>query len=122
MLFTQLFSFTVFIFLLLAATQVGGGTSPLWDVPGPVLVYQRPIDAMVDVTNDLGVAVLQVCYVQFIASYIILKSLYFNSFAVNSNLTCTYGKKLQKCVLVSFLLPLNNSWFEEFRFLGYIAV
>jgi hypothetical protein len=36
-----------------------------------VLVYQRPIDAMVDVTNDLGVAVLQVRYVHFVTSSIV---------------------------------------------------
>jgi hypothetical protein len=122
-LLTRIFSVTVFIFLLLAATFVGGGSSPLWGVPDPVLVYQRPIDAMVDVTNDLGVAVLQVGYLQFIALHIILKPLYLNSFAVDCNLTCTCGRKLQeKCVLVSFLFPLKNSWFEECSLLRYIAV
>jgi hypothetical protein len=55
----------VFIFLLLGATHVGGGRSPFWGVPDPVLVHQRPIDAMVDVTNDLGVAVLQVCIIYY---------------------------------------------------------
>jgi hypothetical protein len=70
--------------LLLAAAQVGGRSSLFWDVPGPVLAYQRPIDAMVDVTNDLGVSVLQVCYLQVIATYTILTSLYYGSFVVDA--------------------------------------
>jgi hypothetical protein len=116
-------SVTALIFLLLAATHVDGASSSFWGVPGPVLVYQRPIDAMVDVTNDLGVAVLQVCCLHFIASYVILKCLYFKSFAVDFNLTCTRGRKLQnKCVAVSFLLPLNNPLLEDCRLLGNIAV
>jgi hypothetical protein len=45
---------------VLAAAHITGGNEPFWGIPGPVLVYQRPMDAMVDVTNDLGVAVLQV--------------------------------------------------------------
>ena len=56
---------------LLAAAQITGGNSPFWGIPGQVLVYQRPIDAMVDVTNDLGVAVLQVRYVHFVTPYIV---------------------------------------------------
>ncbi|XP_021928799.1 uncharacterized protein LOC110834206 isoform X2 [Zootermopsis nevadensis] len=47
------------VLILAAALVVSGGSPPLWGVPGPVLVYQRPMDAMVDVTNDFGVAVLQ---------------------------------------------------------------
>ncbi|KAJ9594286.1 hypothetical protein L9F63_014291, partial [Diploptera punctata] len=53
---------TSVVVLLVTVPHVRAGglaPSPFWGVPGPVLVYQRPIEAMVDVTNDLGVAVLQ---------------------------------------------------------------
>jgi hypothetical protein len=79
------------------------------------------MDAMVDATNDLGVSVLQVCCLQFIATYIILTALYFSSFAVDWSYMC--GRILhKKCVLVSSLLPLNDSWFVKCSLLGCIAV
>jgi hypothetical protein len=119
-MFIRLFSFTVFIFLLLAATHTGGGSSPLWGVPGPVLVYQRPMDAMVDATNDLGVAVLQVCCLQFIATYIILTSLHFSSYAVDFSCTCVGGYCTRS--VCSFLLCFFDSWFDKRSLLGCIAV
>ncbi|PSN46787.1 hypothetical protein C0J52_19141 [Blattella germanica] len=54
--------FSVLAVLLMAVANIMCGSpspSPFWGIPGPVLVYQRPLEAMVDVTNDLGISVLQ---------------------------------------------------------------
>jgi len=38
----------------------GPSAPPPWAVAPPSAVFRRPMDAMVDLTNDLGVAILQV--------------------------------------------------------------